>query len=262
MHSYDVFRHYERSHWRLADIPFDTIDPDKVRPEYVTLAKSSVMGESNSIAAQHGFYNEFSDYDFSGFVAIWGYEEIQHHFAFRAWLEAIGQPMQAAPVEAQRDPYAPGSTPCATLATNVISELTVNHIYKAVAAWVDEPVLAGIMSRASLDEAGHAREFIHYARRRLAAHPDELPSVLETLYVYTSEDRIKHPVGVFKGELAAVKDHETIDTGFEMFIEKVAAAGELDRLQDKIRRTFGALTGLDLSTNARVRRRLAEALAA
>ena len=46
-----------------------------------------------------------------------------------------------------------------------------------------------------------------------------------------------------------------------MFIEKVAAAGELDRLQDKIRRTFGALTDLDLSTNARVRRRLAEALA-
>ena len=62
-------------------------------------------------------------------------------------------------------------------------------------------------------------------------------------------------------ELAAVKDHETIDTGFEMFIEKVAATGELDRLQDKIRRTFGALTGLEMSTNARIRRRLAEALA-
>ncbi len=262
MHSYEVFRHNERNHWRLADIPFDTIDPAQVRPEYVTLAKSAVMGESNSIAAQHGFYNEFNDYDFSGFVAIWGYEEMQHHFAFRAWLEATGNPMDAAPVEAQREPYAPGSTPSATLCTNVISELTVNHIYKAVAGWVDEPVLAEIMGRASLDEAGHAREFIHYAKRRLAAHPGELPSVLETLYVYTSEDRIKHPVGVFKGELAAVKDHETIDTGFEMFIEKVAATGELDRLQDKIRRTFGSMTGLDVSTNARIRRRLAEALAA
>jgi hypothetical protein len=246
VHSYEVFRHYERNHWRLADIPFDTIDPEKVRPEYVTLAKSAVMGESNSIAAQHGFYNEFDDYDFSAFVAIWGYEEIQHHFAFRTWLEATGNPMAAAPVEAQRAPYAPGTTPCATLATNIISELTVNHIYKAVASWVDEPVLAGIMTRASLDDA---------------AHPEELPSVLETLYVYTSEERIKHPVGVFKGELAAVKDHETIDTGFEMFIGKVAATGELDRLQDKIRRTFGALTGLEISTNARIRRRLAEALA-
>jgi ferritin len=261
VHSYDVFRHYERQHWRLADIPFDTVDPARARPEYVTMAKSAVMGESNSIAAQHGFYNEFvDDYDFSGFVAIWGYEELQHHFAFRTWLEAVGQPIAAAPVEAQRAPYAPGSSPCATLATNIISELTVNHIYKAVAAWVDEPVLAMIMSNAGLDEAGHAREFIHYARRRLAAHPEELASVLETLYVYTSEDRIKHPVGVFKGELAALQDHETIDTAFEMFIEQVAAEGELDKLQDKIRRAFGSLTGLDVSTNPRIRRRLAEAL--
>ena len=91
-----------------------------------------------------------------------------------------------------------------------------------MAAWVDEPVLADIMSRASLDEAGHAREFIHYARRRLAAHPNELPSELETLNVNTTEDRIKHHDGVIKGELAAVKDHDTIDTGFEMFVEKVA----------------------------------------
>lgn len=261
MHSFDVFRQYERNHWRLADIPFDTVDPEQARPEYVTMAKSAVMGESNSIAAQHGFYNEFDDdYDFSGFVAIWGYEELQHHFAFRSWLEAVGQPIAAAPVEAQRAPYAPGSSPSATLATNIISELTVNHIYKAVSAWIEEPVLADVMGRASLDEAGHAREFIHYARRRLAAYPHELPSVLETLYVYTSEDKIKHPVGVFKGELAAVRDHETIDTAFDMFIEKVAAVGELDKLQDKIRRAFTSLTGLDLSSNARIRRRLAEAL--
>lgn len=260
MHSYDVFRHYERNHWKLADIPFQDVRLDLVRPEYVTMARSAVMGESNSIAAQHGFLNEFDDYDFSAFVAIWGYEELQHHFAFRAWLDAVGAPIGVAPVEAMREPYQPGTTPCATLATNIISELTVNHIYRSVAAWVDEPVLRTVMSKASRDEAGHAREFIHYARRRLQSHPAELPSVLETLYVYTAESKIKHPVGVFKGELAAVQDHETIDTAFDLFIELVAADGELDKLQDNIRRAFSALTGMDVSSNARIRRRLAESL--
>ena len=198
MHSYEVFRHYERNHWRLAEIPFDTIDAEKVRPEYVTLAKSAVMGESNSIAAQHGFYNEF------GRLRLL---RVRRDLGIRGDPAPLGVPVVARGQrdpwrragEAQREPYPPGSTPSATLATNVISELTVNHIYKAVAAWMDEPVIAGIMRRASLDEAGHAREFIHYARRRLAAHPSELPSVLETLYVYTSEDRIKHPVRGVQG---------------------------------------------------------------
>ncbi|OHV28909.1 ferritin [Parafrankia soli] len=261
MHSYDVFRRYERHVWRLADIPFDEVRPELVRPEYVRIARGAVMGEANSIAAQHGFFDEFvDDYDFSAFIALWGSQELQHHFAFRAWLDQIDAQVEPGAVAAMREPYAPGTTPAATLATNVISELTVNHVYRAVAAWVEEPVLAAIMTKASLDEAAHAREFIHYTRCRLAEHPDELASVLETLFVYTAEQRIKHPVGVFKGELEALRDHDTIDTGFTYFLTQVATEGELAHLQDKIRRAFGSLTGLDLTTNARVRRNLAEAL--
>ena len=261
MHGYEVFRHYERKRWALDDIPFDEIDTGLARPEYVTMVRSAVMGEANSIAAQHGFLNEFDDYDFSAFVAVWGFEELQHHFAFRTWLEAVGVTMPAGPVEAMRAPYAPGTTPSATLATNIISELTVNHVYRSVATWVDEPVLRELMTRASRDEASHAREFLHYARRRLATHPDELPSVLETLHLYTAEARIKHPVGVFKGGLAELADHDTIDTAFDLFLARIATEGELTRLQDNIRRAFGSLTGLDVSSSSRIRRRLAEALA-
>ncbi|WP_239334340.1 ferritin-like domain-containing protein [Frankia sp. CiP3] len=262
MHSYDVFRQYERHQWRLADLPLDQIDRDLVRPDHVTMARSAVMGEANSIAAQHGFLNEFvDDYDFSAFVTIWGYQELQHHYAFRAWLEALNIPVDTAPVDAMREPYAPGSTPAATLATNIVSELTVNHVYRALSDWVTEPVLRTIMRTASRDEAAHAREFIHFTRRRLAGHPDELPSVLETLHVYTSDARIKHPVGVFKSELPELQGHETIDTGFEFFLTRIAGAGELDRLHVKIRRAFGTLTGLDLGSGARIRRALAESLA-
>ncbi|MCX4091582.1 ferritin-like domain-containing protein [Nocardia sp. alder85J] len=262
MHSFDVFRHYERLHWNVADLTLDTVDPTLVKPEYVTLAKSAAMGESNVIAAVHGFLDEFvDDYDFSTFAVVWGYQEVQHHYAFRSWLAAIGESVDDAAVGAMRAPYAPGTTPSATLATNIISELTVNHVYRAVSQWVHEPVLKTLLLNASRDESGHAREFIHYTTARLARRPEELPSVLETLYVYSSEARIKHPVSTFKSGIAELGDHETIDTGFELFLEQIAAAGELEVLHDKVRRTFAGMTGLDLSSNAKVRRALADAIA-
>lgn len=90
MHSFDVFHHYERNHWQLRDI--DAVGHALVEPEYVMLAQSAVMGECNSLAAIHGFFNEFvDDYDFSVFVAIWGYQELQHHYAFKTWLRVVDQ---------------------------------------------------------------------------------------------------------------------------------------------------------------------------
>lgn len=262
MHSFEVFEHYERAQWRLSDIDFTQIRADLVKPEYITLAKSAVMGESNVIAAVHGFLNEFvDDYDFSTFATIWGYQEVQHHYAFTSWLLAQNLDVSRAAVDAMRAPYAPGTTPCATLATNIISELTVNHVYKALSNWIEEPVLKTILRKASLDEAAHAREFIYFTKNRLKHHPEELPSALETLYFYTSDGRLKHPVGVFKDGLDELANHETIDTAFEFFLDRVAKDDELHGLHSKIRRTFSSITGLDLSSNGRIRRSLAEILA-
>lgn len=260
MYALDVFNHYERTHWRLNEFDWDELRPDLVEPEYITLAKSAVMGECNSIAAVHGFLNEFvDDYDFSAFVCIWGYQELQHHYAFKTWLRQIGQDVADRPVEATRAPYPPGRTPSATLATNVISEITVNTVYSSLARQVKEPALSALLLRASRDEAAHAREFIAYAKRRLEQHPDELVSVLETLYVYTSQpDSIRHPVSVFKDGLDELSNHETIDTGFELFLDAVAHDGELARLQQKIRKAFTVFTGVRLESNADVRAAIAE----
>jgi hypothetical protein len=262
VHTFEVFNQYERNHWKLSDIDFSAVRKDLVKPEYVAIARSGVMGESNVIAAVHGFLNEFvDDYDFSTFAVVWGYQEVQHHYMFQSWLDVIGEKVADAPVEAMRAPYDPGTTPSATLATNIISELTVNHIYRRVASAVEEPVLRQLLLNASRDEAGHAREFIHFCKTRLAKCPEETASVLETLYVYTSDKRIKHPVGVFKSNLSELADHETIDTAFELFLERVADAGELEELQGKIRRVFAGIVGMDLSTNGKVRRALADVLA-
>ena len=76
--------------------------------------------------------------------------------------------------------------------------------------------------------------------------------------------------GVRTGTLADFAGFEHLLDGGEQTVAvgehagvELAALGllELTALQDKIRRTFGSLTGRDLSTNARVRRALAEALA-
>lgn len=259
MHSFQVFHEYEKFHWSLKDIPWERIERDKVKPEHLRLARSAVMGECNSIAALHGFLNEsVGDYDFAAYASLWGSQELQHHFAFRTYLERVGEPIPPGKVEATRAPYPPGTTHAATLATNVISELTVCHVYSQVSRSVQEPVLAEILMRASQDEARHAREFIYFTRRRLEQHPEELQSVLETLYVYVGDPdkTIKHPVSVFKGKLPELAGFESIDDGFAYF-EGLNAAN-YTKLSQKLYQTFSQLTGRPLTNLASIRRALIE----
>ena len=131
MHSYDVFSHYERLHWRLTDLDFGSIDPAAVRPEYVTLAKSATMGESNvSTPPCNGFLNEFvDDYDFSTFAVVWGYQEVQHHYAFRVggwrrsasgWTTGRSAPCASRTLPAPRRPprWPPTSSPSSRSTTS------------------------------------------------------------------------------------------------------------------------------------------------
>lgn len=259
--TYELFRRYEGQGWRLCDLPWDQLDPSKAKPEYVRLARSAIMGECNSIAAQHGFLNESThDYEFGAFAALWGYEELRHHYAFRAWLERLGLSTGDLPIANSRPPYPPGRTLVATLATNIISELTVFRVYRDLADEVDEPVLAEIMRRASADEARHASAFTDFARRRLEHYPEELASLLETLYFYVAdtEKPIKHPVSVFKSSELGAGTNETIDDGFDYFLARREGA---DQLRAKIYRVFSALSGLALDSPRSVRRSLAQVLA-
>jgi len=159
-------------------------------------------------------------------------------------------------VKATRQPYPPGITPAATLATNVISELTVCHAYHHTAAQIKEPVLGLILQNASRDEARHAKAFNYYAQRRLAKHPSELESVLETLYVYAADEQhpLKHPVSVFKGDLPELQSHETIDDGLAYFAQ--ISDEHVEKLRRQIFMAFSHLTGLKLLTPLDVRREL------
>ncbi|GAA2529947.1 ferritin-like domain-containing protein [Winogradskya humida] len=260
LHSAGVFTRYQQATWELKDIPWDDFRPDLVEPDYITFAKGAIMGESNSVAATHGLLNEFADdYDFSQFVCIWGYQEVQHHLAFQTWLQMAGHKVSYDKVNAMREPYPPGVTKAASIATNVICEVLTNHMYKSVSRAVREPVISRIMGRASGDEARHAREFAHYTARRLATHPQECASVVETLYVYmgTTRDLYRHPVSRFKGHLPELQGHETIDEVFSYFAEVDRDGVEWERCCTQLFAYFSELTGHRLTKMADVRRAIA-----
>lgn len=258
-HSFDVFEHYERLQWKVCDLGLHEVRRDLVEPGYVALVKGVVMGEATSLPGLHGFLSEFhDDYDCSAFVAIWAYQELQHHYAFRAWLRAVGVHIDQELVESLREPYEAGITPSATLTTNVISEIIVNTAYRALAEWVREPVLADLFLRASRDEAGHAREFLYYLKRRLLTHPHELKSVLERIHFYVTSPRLNHPVGVYKHQrVDSLREHETVDDVIDVYL-RISPPDEQERLQAKLRRMLGTAVGRDLSRNSTIRRAMAE----
>lgn len=261
MHSAAVFGAYQHATWELAQIPWEDFRADLVRPEHIVFAKGAIMGESNSVAATHGLLEEFrDDYDFSQFACIWGYQEIQHHLAFQTWLQLAGHAVPFERIAVMREPYPPGVTKAASLATNIICEVLTNHMYKSVSRAVAEPVIATIMRRASGDEARHAREFAHYTKRRLRGHPEETQSVLETLYLYmgTTRDLYRHPVSRFKGHLPELAGHETIDEVFRIFAEVDEGGEEWDRCCEQLFTYFTDVTGHRLTKMGDVRRAISE----
>lgn len=261
LHSARVFTAYQHATWVMEDIPWDEFRPDLVAPEYIVFAKGAIMGESNSVAATHGLLQEFADdYDFSQFACIWGYQEIQHHLVFQTWLQLAGHAVSYDKVSVMREPYPPGVTKAASLATNVICEVLTNHMYKCVGRAMREPVIAKIASRASGDEARHAREFAHYTKRRLASNPEECGSVIETLYVYMggTRDLYRHPVSKFKGHLPELEGHETIDEVFRYFAEVDQDNAEWQRCCEQLFMYFSDITGHRITKMSDVRRAIAQ----
>lgn len=267
MHSYDIYKEHAKVRWELSHIPWDQIDPSAATEEEVRIARALAFGESNAIAALHLFLNETQDdYDFSAYASLWSFEEIRHHYAFRTWLERIGQPIDDSKVNAMREAYPNGITHASTIATNLISELSLTHVYSFFSRNLKEPVLREIFRRLSQDEARHAADFRFYLERRLKNRPEEMASVLETLYVYLGdpEHPIKHPVDVFKSPIERVqtsKESEMPDDAFESFLSQSRETTRLDQLRSRVFSAFSRVTERPMSSLYDVRRELAECAA-
>ena len=264
MESFEIFNRYQRTNWDLQDLPWASFDRDKVTDEEIQFARAAVMGEATFVGGLHTFLNEgMGDYDLSCFAAIWAYQELQHQFAFRSWLKRLDADVDQKPVDAMRPPFPVGHSLAQTLCTNIISELVICHVYYQMSQRVTDPVLRAIFLNASGDEGRHARAFAHYTGDQLAKHPEELATVLETLYFYAGDRRrsVRHPSSVFKGELPPeLAGHITIDAGLEYFAG--LDENKMDSLRKRVFQTFSSLTGSTLDSPRAIRAALAEALKA
>ena len=262
METQAIYRQHQKHRWELTDIPWDQMRPNATADD-LRLARGLAFGESNAIAALHLFLNESEDdYDFGSYAAIWCFEEIRHHYAFREWLERQGESLDDANLQAMRPAYPNGVTPAATIATNLISELTLTTVYSTLAEHVHDPALAEILRHASRDEARHARDFRLFLKRRVDVRRDEMRSVLETLYIYLSDPArpLKHPVDMFKTAVTHPSSRAMPDDAFQRFMEVDQDAHHLRKIRSRIMSSFATVTGYALPDLAAVRRAVADLL--
>ena len=262
MRSFEIFHRYEKTWWNLRELPWDTLGKNSITDQDVQFARAAVLGEATFLPGLHSFLEGGrDDYDLSSFVSIWAYQELQHHFAFRTWLERSGVGLNQATVDETRPPFPEGNTLAQTLCSNLIGELVVCQSYAQVAECTSDPVLKLIFINASADEGRHARGFADYTKMQIERDPDAIISVLETLYFYAGDKRIpvRHPSGVFKGDLPPQFEGElSISEGFEMFSE--VAKVDTERLRRRVFGAFSALTDYRLETPRDVRRAISDSL--
>jgi hypothetical protein len=124
-----------------------------------------------------------------------------------AWLERLGEPVDADFVGRGRvsTPFMKSLT--GTLITNIISEVTAAHAYHTMAVNAREPVLAAIARRISGDEARHASAFFRYAERRIGASraPDrDRLDALKVLHFWLNDSgQVTHPINQMLERLRA-----------------------------------------------------------
>ncbi len=264
MRSFEIFHRYEKTWWSLRSLPWEQLSTkDTLSPQDVKLAQAAALGEATFLPGLHSFLEGGSDdYDLSSFVSIWSYQELQHHFAFRTWLERVGVGIEQAAVDETRPPFPEGHTLAQTLCSNIIGELVVCHYYARLAELTKDPVLKAIFINASADEGRHARGFADYTRMQLDRHPESMMSVLETLYYYAADKKkpVKHPSDVFKGQLSPDLQSENVSIGEGFLLFAEVADDDMERLRRRVFGTFSSLTGYKLENARSIRRAMSEEL--
>src|SRR3954453_17983523 len=77
--------------WTLDDIPWDRLDPQRVDPETLKVAKAASLVEHNGEAYATYLCNVFEDDpEFQDAARTWAAEEVQHGRALRRWAELAG----------------------------------------------------------------------------------------------------------------------------------------------------------------------------
>jgi hypothetical protein len=163
--------------WSLGDIPWESLDRNRLDPEIVRIVKAASLVEYNGGAYAHHLCRIFADDpEFQRTARSWGEEEIQHGKALGRWAQLIDPAFdfegafarfQAGyQVDFDLDVSRRGSRSGEMIARCMV-EVGTSSYYSALAEAVQEPVLKEICRRIAADEFRHYKLFYQNLMRCL-----------------------------------------------------------------------------------------------
>ena len=246
---YSLFREAETVRWKMSDIPFDNIEPDKAPPALITLMRELAAAELTTWTATNQFFEAFrDDVDFTQWLTVWLYEETKHPQALMRWLKQLGESFDVKFMVEGRKTYPFMNSRMGTLVLNILSEIETATFYLSVSQNVEEPVLKIIAQNLAADEARHASSFYLYAKRRLMNSPDprlEEYEALRVLFFWLIKNQnVKHPFALFANKMA----------GSGKFDELTRILGfKTESMYGRMRTMVGNLIGVSLENKEAVR---------
>jgi hypothetical protein len=244
---YPLFDEAERVRWKMADIPWSSIETPGVSPSWIAVARETLIGELTTFTATERFFADFGDdVDFTQWLTVWLYEETKHPSAILKWLDAFNEKFDSRFMLQGRQtiPFMPSRM--GTLATNIISEMVAATLYITLSTQPDvEPVFAEICRKISGDEARHAASFYRYAQKYLRRSPNperEKLMALTILYFWTTPElnaRVGHPVNMLANRYQSMPSLQRAISG-----EAIKSA--IENTYKRSCRVFGSLIGLEL----------------
>ncbi|HYG84743.1 MAG TPA: ferritin-like domain-containing protein [Azospirillum sp.] len=164
-------------HWRYEELPWDSLDRDRIDPELVPLIKAAALVEFNANDYTAYLCNVFKDDpEFQQAAHEWAVEEVQHGRALGRWAELVDPSFSfEGAVQRFRDGYRVPIDLTASIRGSRSGELIArcmvetgtSSYYTAIADSTDEPLLKLICRNIAADELRHYKLFYTHAKRYL-----------------------------------------------------------------------------------------------
>ena len=180
-------------HWRLEDIPLDTIDLARIRPRedmlFMLAAASFIEFASDTYAGNlSAFFHDEPDIA-SWLAESWEAEEVQHGKALKAYVLKVWPEFdwdgtyREFFVEYSKLCGAEGyeSTQGLEMAARCVVETGTSTAYKAIRDLADEPVLRKLAEHIRNDEVRHYKHFLQFFDRYDAREKNSRFRVLQSL---------------------------------------------------------------------------------
>lgn len=248
---YHLFDEAEKVRWRMTDIPWSSIEKDKITDKTLPLVREVIFSELTTFSASERFLKDFADdVDFTQWVAVWLYEETKHPHVLMRWLKHFGETFSTDFMLQGRVTYPLMKSRMGTLVMNIISEMMAAAGYLRLHNRVSEPVLKMIARNIASDEARHASSFYSYARKMIARSPfpdQERLHALEVLYFWLiSSKQVQHPISQLHQRLSKTE------------LSDYVSSFDSEAVHNRVCMMIGTLIGKPLNNKQEIAKHLKE----